>query len=54
VVARLKIAPLLAYMNQPDLPPGAWLPAYRIMQRALRVVAWLVRAQHALKGKEFR
>jgi hypothetical protein len=54
VVARLKIAALLAYMNQPDLPAGAWLPACRIMPRALRVVARLVRAQQALKGEEFR
>jgi hypothetical protein len=53
VVARLKIGALLAYMNQPDLPAVAWLSACRIMQRALRLVARLVRAQHALKGKEF-
>jgi hypothetical protein len=54
VIARLQIVGLLAYLRRPDLMVGERLSAYRILQRALRLVGRLVRAQHALKGKEFR
>lgn len=54
VVARLQIAGLLAYLGRPDLTAGKRLSAYRILQRALRLVARLMRIQHALKGKAFR
>jgi hypothetical protein len=48
VLARWQVAALLAYLAQPGLPPAGQLPAYPLLNRALRAVARLIRTQHAL------
>jgi hypothetical protein len=48
VVARLKVAALLAYLAQPGLPAAGRLAAYPLAGRALRTVARLIRTHHAL------
>lgn len=46
VLARLQVAALLAYLAQPGLPLAGRLAAYPLLQRALRLVARLIRTQH--------
>jgi hypothetical protein len=50
-VARFKVAGLLAYLEQPALPPAAFLRAARLLIRALRTTARLLRSQLLLSDR---
>jgi hypothetical protein len=50
-VARFKVAGLLAYLKQPDLPPAAFLRGARLLIRALRTTARLLRSQQMLADR---